>query len=281
MRFGASTFIWVSPFGGDSIDLIDKVKGFRFDLIEICIEQPETIEVERIRERLRRADIKALVCGAFGPDRDMSSEDAAVRANAADYLKTCIDIAHALESPTVSGPMYAGVGNTKMRDASERRAQWDRAVSTLAPIADYAAERGVKLAIEPLNRFETDLVNTVEQGLSLIDDIGKANVGLLLDTFHMNIEEKSIPAALRKAGQRIFEFHACSSDRGTPGEDHLPWSDIVAALKAVDYQGPIVIEAFTPAIKEIARAVSLWRPLAASEDILARDGLAHLQRVFA
>ncbi len=281
MRFGASTFIWVSPFGGESMDLIDKVKRLGFDFIEICVEQPETIDVERIREGLRRADIKALVCGAFGPDRDMSSEDDSVRANAANYLRTCIDIAHELGSPTVAGPMYAGVGNTKMRDASDRRAQWDRAVSTLGPIADYAAERCVKLAIEPLNRFETDLVNTVDQGLRLLDDIGRANVGFLLDTFHMNIEEKDIPAALRKAGPHILEFHACSSDRGTPGEDHLPWPDIVEALKAVDYEGPVVIEAFTPAIKEIARAVSLWRPLAESEDILARDGLAHLQRVFA
>ena len=281
MRFGASTFIWVSPFGRESMDLVDRVKGLGFDFIEICVEQPETIDVERIRERLRLADLKALVCGAFGPDRDMSSEDASVRATAASYLRTCIDIAQALGSPTVSGPMYAGVGNTTMRDPPGRRAQWDRAVSMLGPIADYAAERGVKLAMEPLNRFETDLVNTVAQGLRLIDDIGRPNVGLLLDTFHMNIEEKDIPAALRKAGPHIFEFHACSSDRGTPGEDHLPWPEIAEALEEVDYKGPIVIEAFTPAIKEIARAVSLWRPLAESEDALARDGLAHLRRVFA
>ena len=80
----------------------------------------------------------------------------------------------------------------------------------------------IKLAIEPLNRFETDLVNTVGQGLRLIDDIGADNVGLLLDTFHMNIEEKDIPAAIARAAGRIVEFHACSNDRGTPGEDHLP-----------------------------------------------------------
>ncbi len=97
----------------------------------------------------------------------------------------------------------------------------------------------------------------------------------------MNIEEKDIPDAIRRAGRHIVAFHACSSDRGTPGEDHLPWPEIVAALGETGYAGPVVIEAFTPSIKEIARAVSLWRPLAESEDALARNGLAHLRTVFA
>ena len=96
----------------------------------------------------------------------------------------------------------------------------------------------------------------------------------------MNIEEKDIPAAMRSAGSHIVEFHACSSDRGTPGEDHLPWPEIVAALRDVDYRGPVVIEAFTPKIKEIARAVALWRPLAESEDALASNGLRHLKAAF-
>ena len=280
MPFGASTFVWASPFGSDTLDLIDKVKAFGFDLIEICVERPETIDADLIRGRLAAVDLKALVCGAFGPDRDMSAEDAAVRENAAAYLRTCVDIAHALGSPTVSGPMYAGVGATNMRSSEGRRAQWDRAAATLRPVADYAAGLGVRLALEPLNRFETDLINTVEQALRFLDDLGRTNVGLLVDTFHMNIEEKDIPAAIRRAGSRIFEFHACANDRGTPGEDHLPWAAIAAALAEVSYKGPVVIEAFTPAIKEIARAVSLWRPLAESQDALASNGLAHLRRVF-
>ena len=281
MRFGASTFIWVSPFGTDTLDLIDKVADLGFDLIEICIEDPDTIHTDLIRARLDQAGIKALVCGAFGPNRDMSAEDASIRAEAARYLRTCIDLAARLGSETVAGPMYAGVGNTAMREPAGRQAQWGRAVEGLKPLADYAATQGVKLAFEPLNRFETDLVNTVDQGLRLIEDIGRPNVGFLLDTFHMNIEEKSIPDAIRRAGPHIFEFHACSSDRGTPGEDHLPWPAIVDALAETQYGGAVVIEAFTPKIKEIARAVSLWRPLAESEDALATNGLAHLRRVFA
>ena len=114
----------------------------------------------------------------------------------------------------------------------------------------------------------------------MVDEIGADNVGLLLDTFHMNIEEKDIPAAIRRAAGRIVEFHACSNDRGTPGEDHLPWRAIARALRDVRYDGPVVIEAFTPEVREIARAVSIWRPLAKSQDSLARDGLNNLRAVF-
>lgn len=281
MQFGASTFIWASPFRADTLDLIDKVKDFGFDLIEICVEQPELIEMDPIRSRLQKAQLSVTVCGAFGPDRDMSSDDATVRENAVRYATRCVDIAAGLGSPIVVGPIYAGVGNTRMLEEAARRRQWNLSLEGLRRVADYAGDRNINLALEPLNRFETDLVNTVDQGVRLVSELGQDNVGLLLDTFHMNIEEKNLPDAIRRAGKHLFEFHACSSDRGTPGEDHLPWPEIAAALHESGYAGPIVIEAFTPKIKEIAKAVSLWRPLAASEDALARDGLRHLRKVFA
>jgi D-psicose/D-tagatose/L-ribulose 3-epimerase len=280
MRFGASTFIWVSPFSNGTLDLIDRVKELGFDLIEICIEDPDTIDPFAIRARAERVGVGVTVCGAFGPDRDLSSEDESVRKTGLSYLRRCIDFAQDLGSPFVSGPMYAAVGNTRLLLEEARRAQWSRSVSGLREAASYAAEGSVKLAIEPLNRFETDLVNTVDQGMKMVDDVGAENVGLLLDTFHMNIEEKNIPAAIRRAAHRIVEFHACSNDRGTPGEDHLPWKAIVAALRGARYDGPIVIEAFTPEVREIARAVSIWRPLAKSQDALARDGLDNLRAAF-
>jgi D-psicose/D-tagatose/L-ribulose 3-epimerase len=280
MQYGASTFIWTSPFSSRTLDLIDHAKSLGFDIIEICVEDPDTIDPPSIRRRAGQVGIAATVCGAFGPTRDLSSEHETIRSAGLAYLKRCIDFATDLGSPFVSGPMYAAVGNTRLLDEKARREQWDRAVVSLRTTAAYAAEKGVKLAVEPLNRFETDLVNTVEQGLRLIEDVGGNNLGLLLDTFHMNIEEKDIPSAIRRAGGHIVEFHACSNDRGTPGEDHLPWRDIALALRQARYQGPIVIEAFTPEIREIARAVSIWRPLAKSQDALAADGLRNLRTAF-
>ncbi len=281
MQFGASTFIWASPFSNETLDLVDKVARLGFDLIEVCVEDPATIDTAAIRKRCEAAGIGATVCGAFGPDRDMSADDPAVRENTKAYVRKCIDISAELGSKVVVGPMYSAVGRTRMAEPAERQAQRTLAADGIRECARYAAGKGVSLGIEPLNRFETDLINTVDQGIGLLDEIGADNVGLLLDTFHMNIEEKDLPKAIRRAAGRITEFHACSSDRGTPGEDHVDWAGIVTALQEGGFDGPVVIEAFTPKIKAIARAVSIWRPLAESEDALAGNGLAHLKRVFA
>jgi D-psicose/D-tagatose/L-ribulose 3-epimerase len=217
------------------------------------------------------------VCGAFGPDRDLSADDPARRELGLDYLRTCIDIAAAVGSPHVAGPMFSATGKARLLPDDEREQQRSWAVENLTRAADYAAQRGVRLAIEPLNRFETDLVNTVAQGLELCERIGRDNVGLLLDTFHMNIEERSIPDALRAAGDRVFHVHACENDRGTPGSGHVEWDGVFGALGDIGYDRLIAIEAFTPEIQEIARAVSTWRPVAASQDDLARDGLRFLR----
>lgn len=277
MRFGASTFIWVSPFSNATLDLIDKVADFGFDLIEICVEDPSTIDTAAIATRLENARIEATVCGAFGPDRDLSADEPAKRENGLNYLARCVDIAADLGSPIVAGPMYSATGKTRLLSKPEREAQWRRSIDSMKRASDHAYEKGVRLAVEPLNRFETDLLNTVAQGMDWLGRLGRDNVGLLIDTFHMNIEERSIPDAIRAAGDKAFHFHGCSNDRGTPGKDHLPWPAIAAALHEINYAGATVIEAFTPEVREIARAVSIWRPLAESQDALARDGLKFLK----
>jgi D-psicose/D-tagatose/L-ribulose 3-epimerase len=187
MQFGASTFIWTSPFSNETLSLIDQAKALGFDIIEICIEDPDTIDPLRIRSRLQQAGLQATVCGAFGPSRDLSADDGDIRENGMAYLGQCVEISETLGSRTVVGPMYSAVGKTRMLEAPERAKQWSLAVESLQLAADFAASSGVTLGIEPLNRFETDMVNTVDQGLRMIGDIDRPNVGLLLDTFHMNI----------------------------------------------------------------------------------------------
>jgi len=281
MLFGASTFIWVSPFSNDTLDILSKIKELGFDYVEICVEDPRTIKTDLIKAELERVKLGALVCGAFGPNRDISSEDSSIRKIGVEYIKTCIDYAYVLGSPIVSGPMYSATGKARLLTEKEKAMQWAWAVENLKECALYAASKGIKLAIEPLNRFETDFINTVEQAMILLQRINYENVGLLLDTFHMNIEETDICEALRMAGGKIFNFHACSNTRGTPGEDHFDWTAIVETLHMINYKNPIVIESFTDKITEIAKAVSLWRPLAESQDDLAKNGLKFLKKVFA
>jgi len=278
MQFGASTFIWESPFGDDTMYLAKHVADLGFDVLEICIEDPTRVNAPTVRQAAEEAGVGISVCGAFGPDRDLSHEDPESRRVGVDYLKFCIDLAAEVGAPNVIGPMYSAVGKTRLLPEDEREQQRRWATESLREAGEYAGERGVGLAIEPLNRFETDLVNTVEQGLDLCERINRDNVGLLLDTFHMNIEEKHIPDAIRAADSRVRHFHACENDRGAPGSGHVEWDEVLSALGDIGFDGMVVIESFTPEIQEIARAVSTWRPVAPSGDDLARDGLGFLKQ---
>lgn len=274
---GACTWLWAAPFSDAHAGLTARAAGLGFDVLEVCVERLEGVTGKTLAAAARDAGVTVSVCGAFGPDRDLAHRDPTPQENALTYLGHLADLAAAVGSPHVCGPMYSAVGKARLDDPQERAAERRRSVENLKRAAERAASVGVRLAIEPLNRYETDMVNIAEQGMELCDDIGADNVGLLLDTYHMNIEEKSLADAIRLADDRLFHFHACENDRGTPGTGHIPWADAFSALADIGYSGQVVIESFTPAVKEIARAVSQWRALDASGDELAAGGLRFLR----
>jgi D-psicose/D-tagatose/L-ribulose 3-epimerase len=278
--FGINTFVWESPFSTQShLYLCNKAKQMGFDVLEVAVEDPGLIDVAALGQAADAAGIGILVCGVFGPERNLSSANQSERQNAENYLQWCIEAAAELGSPVVTGPMYSAVGKPRLEDAAAREAEWDRAVAGLQKFGDYAESLNVRLAFEPLNRFETDMVNIVEQGLALIEAVDSPAVGLHLDTFHMHLEEKDSAAAIRLAGPRIYHFHAAENDRGVPGTGQVNWAAVGDALKDVDYQGAVVIESFTPEVASIARAVCIWREIAPSQDAIAMDGLAFLKQL--
>jgi D-psicose/D-tagatose/L-ribulose 3-epimerase len=282
MKFGVNTFVWVSPCTTSSIkELAPSVKTMGFDILEISVENPELINPNAVADILKDNQLEGIICGAFGPDRNICSEDSEIRENAKTYIRWLIDAAHEIGSAVICGPMYSSVGKDHLADSDSRRKEWDRAVTGIREMADYGAAKGIQLAFEPLNRFETDMINVVSQGNQFIGDVGRKNVGFHLDTFHMHLEEKSSAAAIRLAGDRIFHFHACENDRGVPGTGQVRWQEISQALKDVNYQGPVVIESFTSQVTEIARAVCIWREIAPSQDVIAVQGLAFLKSLLA
>jgi D-psicose/D-tagatose/L-ribulose 3-epimerase len=248
-----------------------------FDMIEVAVEDPGLIDIGKLKQTLDSVGMDAIVCGAFGPERNISSLDESERQASKDYLYWMIDASQELGADVIGGPMYSAVGKARLEDPADREREWRYAVEGLQEMCAYADERGVRLAFEPLNRFETDLVNVVDQGLKLIDDVGAHNLGFHLDTFHMHLEEKDSPAAIRKAGDRIFHFHACENDRGVPGTGQVNWQGIFEALVDVGYDGRVVIESFTPEVKSIARAVCIWRDIAPSQDAIAEEGLKFIK----
>ena len=280
MQFGATTFIWTSPFSTDNdLALVDKVADMGFDLLEIACEDPDTIDATALKNKLSSRKLGVILCGVFGPDRDLSSEDADTRENAKEYVRWCIDTAYEIGSPIVAGPMYTAGGKTQLGSKAQVNAERERSIEAMKELASYGKDSGIKLALEALNRFETHMINTVQQAIDFITEVGSANVGLHLDTFHMNVEEKDSAAAVKLAGAHLLHFHASENDRGVPGTGQVHWESIFTALKGIQYDGAVVIEAFTPAVKSIARAVSLWRAVAPDQDTIARDGLGFLRKL--
>jgi D-psicose/D-tagatose/L-ribulose 3-epimerase len=262
------------------VKLFPKFKKWGFETVEIPVEDPSHIDPAKVKAAAAKAGLAiGSLCACMGPGRDFRGS-AADQKTASTYVKTLIDQAAAMGCPRIIGPIYSVVGLIGAHDDATKKKHFDLVVKNLKPLAKYAEQKGVQLCIEPLNRFETDFLNTCDQGLKLVKAIGSKAVTLHLDTFHMNIEEKNQAAAILKAGKTLGHFHACGSDRGTPGGDHIDWAPIVAALKKIGYKGDIVIESFTTDVKVIARAAAIWRKIEPKRDDIAVKGLANLKKAF-
>ncbi|MDT4761132.1 sugar phosphate isomerase/epimerase [Sphaerochaeta sp. PS] len=281
MRIGINTWVWVSPFRSENFNLLPKVKEMGYDVIEIALDDASIIDARLLKKMLDDNGLEATVCGAFGPSRDISHEDPAIRKIGKDYILEGIRFAEKIGSNLFSGPVYSSVGKTRMISEDQKKREWQWCVENLRDISKTAQASGITIGVEPLNRFESDMINLVDQAVTLIHDVNSPVYKIHIDTFHGNIEEKSIPATIRKLGKGMLgHFHACENDRGTPGTGHQDWAGISSALKDIEYNGVVVIESFTPGAVEIAKAASIWRPLAPSQDELAREGAKFLRKTF-
>lgn len=281
MKFGVSTFLWVSPFNIHTFDLVNKIKNMGFDIIEVPVENTSLIDWPKLKELVTDLDLKVTISGAFGLERDISSQDPIIRANGLTYIQDCIKIAAFMDSPLFGGPLYSAVGKTRFISAQQKKKERAWCVENLRLAGKIAGENGILLGLEPLNRFESDMVNTVDQALSILEEVDSPNLKIQLDTFHGNIEEKNIGDSIRKIGKdKLCHVQGNESDRGTPGTGNLDWVGIKEALTDIEYNGAIVIETFGAVSEEIAKATCIWRPLANSSDELAIEGLSFYKKMF-
>ena len=282
MQIGVNTWVWTSPLDDRRLaDLVPRVARLGFDVVEIPLERADDIDPAAAARLIADHGLRCTTAAVIGPDRDLIHPDPEVRAAGAAYVRDCLDVAQVLGSPVLVGPLYSGVGRT-WRTTSEERARTEQDLAgVLRPLAEHAGERGVRLGLEPLNRFETSLVNLAEQAVRIVDLVDHPACGILLDTFHMNIEERSLGDAVRLAGPRLAHFHACENDRGAPGSGHVPWDDVARALHDIGYEGAVVIESFTDTVQSIAQAAAVWRPVAESPDALAGQGGRFLRSLLA
>ncbi|MGQ9731205.1 MAG: sugar phosphate isomerase/epimerase family protein [Candidatus Zipacnadales bacterium] len=275
MKIGVNLLLWSAQMGSDSLDLIHKVADMGFDGVEIFIDDPANIDSAGIRKAIAERGLGITCCAIIGPDRHLISEDSLIRQQALDYLRASCEVCAEVGSDTFCGPLYAGVGVLVGRPRIEE--EWKRAVDNLRDLAIYADECGVTLALEPLNRFETYFINTCADCMKLCRDIGHPRVRIHLDTFHMGIEEKNLATAVLTAGDFLWHLHCSENDRGTPGTGHTEWGEVFAALRKIGYDRWLVIESFVLGNEAIAKAAAIWRDIAPSGDVLAREGLAFLR----
>ncbi|MDQ3213008.1 MAG: sugar phosphate isomerase/epimerase [Acidobacteriota bacterium] len=280
-QIGVNAWVWSSPIDTEELSrLAPKIATMGFDLVEVPIESTTDLDYGKGAEIARANGLAVSVCAAMGPDRDLIHPDESIRTNGMNYVRHCIDATKTLGAANLAGPLYSAVGRTWQQTADERRHDLDLLVRQLRELSAYAGERGVTLCVEPLNRFETSFLNLTSQAIEVVDRVDHKACGLLLDTFHMNIEERSIGDAIRAAGPRMRHLHTCENDRGAPGSGHVPWDEVARACRDIGYNGPMVIESFTNKVKSIARAAAIWRPFATSQDALATEGLRHLRTLF-
>lgn len=280
MRFGVNTWVWTSPLSTRELErLASHVSQLGFDWIEVPIENLEDLDWERSAAILRDHQLGISAAAVMSSERDLIHPDPEIRANGMDYLRQAIEASHALGAIHLVGPLYSATGRTWQSTEDDRSRDLDLLVKNLSDLSVYASDKGVTLCLEPLNRFETSFINLADQVIEVVDRVGNPSCQIMLDTFHMNIEEKSLGNAIRAAGERLKHVHACENDRGAPGTGNINWREVAQALKDIQYDGPLVIESFTANVKSIARAAAIWRRLAPTQDSLAADGLRFLKQL--
>lgn len=279
MSLGAHSFLWTGRFAGHEEHVFAQAAACGYDGIEIALADPAVADPDRLGLWQERYGLRVLLCATQPAGLSLASPDADARSAALAHLAAVMRRAKALGSDLVTGPMLHPVGACSgAPPTGQERATL---AGSLARLAETAEREGVRVALEPLNRFQGYLLTRVDDGLALCAGTGSRRIGLLLDLFHMNIEEKDPADAVRRAAGRCFHVHVSARDRGPPGSDSFAWDPFRAALAAIGYRGWLTVEAFNFTEPEAAAQAHLWtRPTLPSAEVAAAS-IAHLRRVFA
>jgi D-psicose/D-tagatose/L-ribulose 3-epimerase len=272
MQFGAHAFIWAgewSPEGAEKV--IGGAAEAGLDFVEIPLLRPENMDVTATRALLDQYGI-GCTC-SLGLPRAAHLPSAPGKAES--FLESAVDVAAGLEATVLCGVLYAHLGTLTGRPPEDE--ELEAVARVLKHVARYAAERGVSLGVEAVNRYETYLINLAEQADAMLDRVGEPNVFVHLDTYHMNIEEKGFYDPIVATGERMQYIHLSESDRGTPGTGNVHWDEVFRGLKAIDYDGYLVMESFAAINEDLAGATALWRDVVGDPQALITDGLGFLR----
>lgn len=276
MKAGFNLLLWTTRVADEHLPIIEDLKHTGYDGVEVPIHAGEPADYARLGARLRDAGLECTASSAI-PDAAHSpiSADPRHRQTAVDWFRWALDCAGSLGAQTLCGPLYAPLGVFSGSGPTEAEVQ--RALEVHAAIADHAADAGVTIALEALNRFECYFLNTIADAAGYVRRLGHPAVGIMYDTFHANIEEKRPTAAIAPAMDVLRHVHVAENDRGVPGTGHVDWAGTFDALRTGGYDGWLVIEAFGRSLPDLAAATCIWRDVSPSPEAVYRDGHGFLR----
>jgi D-psicose/D-tagatose/L-ribulose 3-epimerase len=280
MRIGFNLLLWTTHVGDEHFRLFDALKRAGYNGVEIPIFEGDTAHFRKIGRAVADAGLAATGVTVL-PDEahNAVSADQQARRGAGDRLRWAIDCLHAAGGEVLAGPFHQPLG--MFTGEPPTHAERDRLVDVHTEAADYAAEARIKLSIEPLNRFECYVLNTVADAAEIVRRVGRPNYGLLYDTFHANIEEKDPIGVIAPNIGVINHVHISENDRGTPGKGHIPFGATLKALKGAGYDGWLTIEAFGRALPALAAATRVWRDFFPSREEVYREGIKTIRQGWA
>ncbi len=268
---GVISMFYARPFTPADFPTLARMKRAGADCIELLVPEPGELDLAETKAAIADAGLSVVLAARVNPSRDLASTDPSAHLAGVSYLETCVRVAQALGSTMVGGPLYGApmvfAGRAPMPCASDERSRRiDAVVDGLSRAGKVAHDAGVRLAVEPLNRFETDIANTARHACQLVERAGSPAVGVMLDTFHMNMEESDLARAIRQTGDKLFHFQANENHRGFVGSGHVDWPPIARALVDVGYEGPIVLEPFRRDDEDAGVTLAQWRAPHRDED---------------
>lgn len=274
------------PFTEADFPQFERWKKAGFDFVEFLMPEPGEMDLDALRRALDNAGMAALLTARVSLERNLASDEPACRQTGIEYLSACIDRCHTLGASLLGGPLYGSplvfAGRPPHPIGEEiRKERLHHVIEALHRLGKQAQSAGIRLGIEPLNRYETDFLNTARQGTALIEAVGLASVGLILDTFHMNIEDDDIPDAIRHAGPHLFHFQANENHRGYLGSGHIDWTSVVRALSDIGFGGTITLEPFRRRDERIGIPFAQWKPPAGDEQAELTASCAFLRNLIA
>jgi D-psicose/D-tagatose/L-ribulose 3-epimerase len=276
MRIGMNLLLWTGHLQPRHRSLLDDIRRAGYDGVEIPNYQGRPAEFAPVGRWLDEAGLARTAATAMTASANPISPDRRIRQAALDYLRQRLDCCAAAGVEMLVGPIHSALGvfSGKAGTATE----WKRCADVLARAAEHAATVGVRLALEPLNRFESYLVTTAADGAALVAAVSHPSLGMMFDTFHANIEEKDPQAAFRRHRRHIIHVHISENDRGTPGEGHIDWPGMFRTLRACGYDGWLTVEAFGRGLPQLAAATRVWRDFFPSPTHVCRRAIKFIRR---